>query len=414
MSALDSFDPIERLVMGSGPTTVTALAAIRFGKACYLATRTPAGVGVARRQSGESGWQALDPVGGEAWTLVESVGGPFLLALVFAKVEGSVPRLFTNAFQESGVALAWMDTDESFRPVTGFPEGYGPVTTLLAHESRLFVAVAGDTVSGNAPALWWSEDPVGKRWRTMAESPFGDPAHAMITHLIPWRGQLYVAVANAERGAQLWRAGLTPEGVADDWRCVLRDGAGRYTGNRELLALTVWDDQLYLAAGRMGQTAANARPLGVELLRVDPENCWEILAGGVRFTPDGLKAPLASLGSGFGDPAHVNLLGCCSRRDALYVATSALPEVGEPVRQQLWVSHEGERFDLLEWPGPLVAAAQPLLALTDLGDSVLVSAEALPGSMESDGAQSRAADSVAVAPDADSLPPGLTLWRWSL
>jgi len=130
----------------------------------------------------------------------------------------------------------------------------------------------------------------------------------------------------------------------------------------------------------------------------------------VRFTPEGLKAPLAAIGPGFGDPAHVNLLGCFSRRDALYVATSALPEVGEPVRQQLWVSHDGERFDLLEWPGPLVEAAQSLLTLIDLGDFVLVSA----GAMESDGASSSAADSSAAAPDANSLPPGLTLWRWSL
>ena len=416
MSASDLFGSIECLASSPGSIAVTALTAVRFGDAYYLAMRTPAGVGVARRGSDESCWQALYPAGGEALMLVEPASLPFLPPLVFAVVDGSVPRLFTNAFQEHGVALAWIDTAESFRPATGLPEGYGPVTTLLAHESRLFVAVAGDVINGNAPTLWWSEDPCEERWRTIAGSPFDDSAQAMITHLIAWRGQLYVAVASAERGLQLWRAGLTTEGVVDDWHCVLRDGAGRYTGNREALALTVWHDQLYLAAGRTGQTAANARPLGVELLRVDPEDHWEILAGGVRFTPEGLKAPLASIGPGFGDPAYVNLLGLFGHRGALYVATSTLPGVGEPVRQQLWVGREGEQFDLLEWPASLIEAAQLWLALIYLGDSVLMGTGALPGVMESesDGAQSSTADSVVIASDTDALPPGLALWRWSL
>jgi hypothetical protein len=414
MSASDLSGPIQCLASSPGSTAVTALAAIYFGDACYLATRTPAGVGVARRKINESNWQALYPADGEASMLVEPARLPFSPALVFAVVDGNVPRLFTNAFQEHGVALAWIDTAESFRPATGFPVGYGPATALLAHESQLFVAVAGDVINGNAPALWWSEDPRGEVWRMVAGSTFGDSTQAMITHLIAWHGQLYVAVANAERGLQLWRTELTSEGVSADWHCVLRDGAGRYTGNREALALTVWQDQLYLATGRTGQTADNARPLGVELLRVDPEDHWEILAGGVRFTPEGIKAPLASVGPGFGDPAQVNLLGQFNHGDALYIATSALPEVGEPVRQQLWVSHDGEQFDSLEWPASWVEAAQPLLALVYLGDSVLVGAGVLPDSVESDGAQSSVADSVAVASDTETLPPGLTLWRWLL
>lgn len=414
----DWFHAIECLTRGAGSTAVTALAGMEFDGAFHLATRMPAGVKVVRRGIDQPYWRAVYPtVRGEvASILAEPARSPFLPGLTFAIAAGNRPRLFTNAFHDHGVALAWSDTGECFLPVAEFPGGYGPVTALLGCQGRLFVAVAGDAASGRAPALLWNEGPAWERWRPMVESPFGDSAHVMITHLIAWQGRLYAAVANDERGFQLWWAGLTPEGMAEDWHCVLRDGAERHTGNREILALTVWNDELCLAAGRTGQTAANARPLGVDLLRVDQDDRWEILAGAVRFTPQGLKVPLASLGSGLGDPARANLLGLFSHRGTLYIAAGTLPEAGEPIRQQLWASSDGEQFEPREWPGLLVEAAQPLLGLIHLGDHLLActGTTARFSAADPDIAEPGAAISTAAGPGTDSLPPGLTVWRLSL
>jgi hypothetical protein len=61
-----------------------------------------------------------------------------------------------------------------------------------------------------------------------------------------------------------------------------------------------------------------------ELLRVNPDDTWEVVVGAPRTTPDGPLAPLSGLGDGFGNPFNVHVWRMAEHHGTMYVGTDDL------------------------------------------------------------------------------------------
>jgi hypothetical protein len=61
-----------------------------------------------------------------------------------------------------------------------------------------------------------------------------------------------------------------------------------------------------------------------ELLRVNPDDTWEVVVGAPRATPSGPLAPLSGLGDGFGNRFNIHVWRMAEHRRTLYVGTDDL------------------------------------------------------------------------------------------
>ena len=70
------------------------------------------------------------------------------------------------------------------------------------------------------------------------------------------------------------------------------------------MGMQAFDGALYVGSGLeeqgMGETFASG-PFGAEILRIHPDDGWDLIVGEARDTPDGRKEPLSGEGPGFGD-----------------------------------------------------------------------------------------------------------------
>jgi hypothetical protein len=85
---------------------------------------------------------------------------------------------------------------------------------------------------------------------------------------------------------------------------VINDGAHRGNLNQAVMSMFVFDNALYVGGGiRRGgyDREFKTGPAAAELIRIHPDDNWDLAAGEERRTPDGSKSPLSNLGPGFGN-----------------------------------------------------------------------------------------------------------------
>jgi hypothetical protein len=78
--------------------------------------------------------------------------------------------------------------------------------------------------------------------------------------------------------------------------------------NNAILSMTVFKNRLYVG----GQT---------DLIRVNPDDTWDLVVGDPRPTPQGPKAPLSGLSAGFGNPFTGHLWRMEEHENRLYLGT---------------------------------------------------------------------------------------------
>jgi hypothetical protein len=117
-----------------------------------------------------------------------------------------------------------------------------------------------------------------------------------------FNGYLYAGTGNQEKGYQIWKTNTFGE-QPYTWIPVIMDGAYRGPENQGTASMYVFKDRLYVGSGIQGggydQTAGLfGQP---ELIRINPDDTWQLICGKRRNTPDGLKIPLSDKGPGFGN-----------------------------------------------------------------------------------------------------------------
>ncbi len=239
---------------------------------------------------------------------------------------------------------------------------------VVPFQDKLFIApvgsVKGEVLERNLSdiaTLYVSEDPFSDQWIEAMEPGFGDERNRGIFSLAPFNGFLYAGTSNPRRGFEIWKTDASGK-PPYRWQRVLAEGASRYSLNHTAATLTEFNGRLYVSSAIPGlgqDKAENIGPAAAELLRIAPDDSWELVVGTPRFTPDGLKVPLSLFGPGFNDPENSVFWAMSAHGGCLY-AGSHHNEVwrhalaGDDVIKggfQLWGSRDGETWEPITLDG---------------------------------------------------------------
>ncbi|HUD72156.1 MAG TPA: hypothetical protein VMQ62_09355, partial [Dongiaceae bacterium] len=216
-----------------------------------------------------------------------------------------------------------------FQPVTKPGLGDPGVTSfraLVAFRDRLYTAPAGRArlwTHSDSPVVLECIDPRTSDWRAVCEPAFGDPTDLTIFEMAVFNDHLYAGTGNAVDGFHVWKTdaqGAPPY----RWKKVITAGAYRGRLNEVVMSMAVFGDALYVGGGvRRGgfDREYKVGPAAAELIRIHPDDSWDLVAGTPRLTPVGAKKPLSGLGPGFGNP-FTGYIWCMQEHDGvLYVGT---------------------------------------------------------------------------------------------
>lgn len=177
-----------------------------------------------------------------------------------------------------------------------------------------------------ARVVFESDDPASGNWRAVSEPGFGDLTNGTIYEMESFAGFLYVGTANPTSGFQIWKtnaSGTPPY----EWTPVITNGAERGRLNGTALSMEVFQGRLYVGTAGAGQAPSatsfmmselmpdlaeaashvdsnggSDRATGAsELIRINPDDSWEIVVGWARHTADGIKLPISGRIPGFGN-----------------------------------------------------------------------------------------------------------------
>lgn len=252
---------------------------------------------------------------------------------------GTKPALYFAMGSLSGNVVLTRSCDgESFEdcgpPALGVPDAdIASLRNLCEWQGRLYTSPVGknrgrgmaDDNVGDLPMVFVSEDPCGSAWTPVSDPGFGDPDNESVNEIAVCGGHLYAATLNRRSGFQVWKAGESPEGRPGTWTKVLDQGAWRGPDSPVPAALYSFNDALYIGTGlqRQGRGGADAfGPVAPELIRLWPDDSWDLLVGEQRFTPHGLKRPLSGYGPGFDNLFAQALWRFAAFEGSLYVGTS--------------------------------------------------------------------------------------------
>jgi hypothetical protein len=267
---------------------------------------------------------------------------------VFQSRRDSAPALYVTTFGPALGAGAFLirsydGTDWEQLEFGGVEASqYRNFRPLVPFKGRLFTAPTGKgdkaNVCGSAVALECA-DPARERWLQVNVDNFGDPHNEAIFEMAAFGGFLYAGTVNAN-GAQLWKTDA--EGKPPyRWTKVLDRGAGRGPNNEVFVAFDELHGALYVGAVILDGGYDRRHGIGpapAELLRVWPDDSWDLVAGESRMTDDGLKFPLSGLNAGFNNPYNGYVWRLCAHDGHLYVgtykSTAAIPYMSKSIVTQ--------------------------------------------------------------------------------
>lgn len=216
------------------------------------------------------------------------------------------------------------------QPGLGRPDVQG-FRAMTVFDGRLYISPAGtfqnpDTSSN--PAIYTSDSPgAGAHdpsvWWQASEPGFGDAANEVVFEMASFNGWLYASTGNPGQGYQLWktRASGTPP---YSWLRVIAGGAYRGAPNRGAPSLAAFGGALYVGSGTQPSVSDPSgiyAPWSAELVRVFPDDTWELVVGDARETPEGTLKPVSDLPSGFGNPFAAYAWRMADHNGCLYLGT---------------------------------------------------------------------------------------------
>ncbi|MDD3762278.1 MAG: hypothetical protein PHP86_03180 [Nevskiales bacterium] len=187
---------------------------------------------------------------------------------------------------------------------------------------------ASDSI-GSEATIYATDDLQSANWRPVCDEGFGQADNVTVFEMHVFDGHLYAATVN-RNGLELWK---TPGGeVPYRWTRVLQRGAWRGAFDEVGVALCDFNGALYIGTGVLNggyHRAFQIGPAAAEILRVWPDDSWDLLVGDPRVTPDGLRYPLSGYSSGFDNMFAGYVWRMAVHDDYLYAGTfswaSALP-----------------------------------------------------------------------------------------
>jgi len=176
--------------------------------------------------------------------------------------------------------------------------------SLNVFDGHLWAPPAGEGVNFNsnrASIIMRSADPDVGKWEQACERGFGDHTNNGIFDTAVFNGHLYAGTFNHYNGYQVWKTPANGGGPCQ-WTKVIERGAYRGPLSQIAMALCAFDGALYVGSSIQngGYDRYNlVGPASGEIIRIFPDDSWDLLMGTPRDTPVGKKYPLSGLGPGF-------------------------------------------------------------------------------------------------------------------
>jgi hypothetical protein len=229
---------------------------------------------------------------------------------VFQTSSDHAPSLYVSTISPLGGLILRSEDGEQYFVVKGYGmEHLTPWSfrSLVGVNGTLYTSPTGNSgmelIERNraeTPVIFENAHPATEPWQPVCEVGFGEVTNQSIYEMVPWNGYLYAGTFNPYMGFQLWKARIN--GPPYQWKKVITAGAFRGNGSQTVASMCVFNEALYIGTGIQGlgvDRAYNAGPAAAELLRIYPDDTWELIVGEPRFTFEGKKVPLSGLGPGF-------------------------------------------------------------------------------------------------------------------
>lgn len=229
---------------------------------------------------------------------------------VFQGLSDPAPALYVSTISTFGGLILRSEDGEHFDPVSkpglGNPNNRSFRTLVPFHE-RLYTSPTGRTgaelIERNlteTPIVYENSDPRDAPWRAVSEIGFGDPTNTCIFEMVSLNDCLFAGTFNPYRGFQVWKTHA--QGFPHRWNKVVIDGGFRGNANESVASMVAFRNALYIGTGIQGlgyDKAYNAGSAAAELIRIYPNDSWELIIGEPRRTFEGIKYPVSGLGPGF-------------------------------------------------------------------------------------------------------------------
>jgi SAM-dependent methyltransferase len=202
------------------------------------------------------------------------------------------------------------------------------IRAVVPFDGKLFVSPTGTTKGkymANVPdrmVILVSEDLEAGTWQLACEPFFGDLNNSGIFDLAVFNGYLYASTSNSSEGFQIWKTdgqGKPPY----TWRKVITRGGYRGKENQGVCHLFEFQGALYIGSGILGghDREHQIGPASPELIRLFPDDSWELIVGDPRLTPEGLRVPRSGFRSGYNSPTVGYFWRMCEYEGHLYLGT---------------------------------------------------------------------------------------------
>lgn len=239
-------------------------------------------------------------------------------ALYAAALTPLSPRLL---IMKSTYGKHWYPLDSG---ITGYSARY-----MAEHRGKLYMGALPFLGLGET-LLFASEDPEGKGWQLIDVN--GEPGknpRGSVDLILSYNNRLYVGTVQPD-GFEIWRTqGALPE--KDDWKLVVDKGAGD-ARNEHPWAIGVFQDHIYIGTAIEAAVFSAdpeqeiVAPKGFDLIRVDKDDNWELVAGGTPVVPTepvtGTRGtPLSGYSSGFGNISNAYCWQIQAQEKELYLGT---------------------------------------------------------------------------------------------
>lgn len=182
--------------------------------------------------------------------------------------------------------------------------------SATSYQGRLYVtASAGLTGEG---VILESDDPSQGNDHFRPISPSG----LNVFELAVFNNFLYVGVANQDTGYAVLKT--TATGTPPyNFQPIVTGGGGRGKFMLSVVSMHPFKGQLYVGSNGFAQF-----PISAELIRINPNDSWEVVVGNPRLTPQGFKFPISGLPDSFGNPWNIHFWRMQEHNGELYLGTN--------------------------------------------------------------------------------------------
>jgi hypothetical protein len=145
------------------------------------------------------------------------------------------------------------------------------------------------------------------------------PTNVAVFELEHYHSHLYAGTGDNTTGYGVYRA-LDRVPDPKRWTVIVNNGAGRGVTSQSVVSMHVYRDQLYV--GSSGWYDSKKTTPATEVIRIRPDNSWDVVVGNPREDHGNIKFPVSGFGDGWGSAFTSHPWRMASQDGALYVGTN--------------------------------------------------------------------------------------------